>query len=109
MRIGWVLSCAAMESLHWVGPALSCDDLDGECRLEGWRWHGSFGSIMIDGSSTCDSGLVNIRLYDDGGDDPVFLGVATGFIEGHALQAIASGIETPESMAIKYSIEASGY
>ena len=72
------------------------------CEIEDWRWQSSFGDIlMLDGVTTCDSGTATIRLYDE----DAFLGIANGFIEGHAFQAMASGIGKPADLTIKYSIE----
>ena len=81
--------------------ALACDDHIGECKIEAWRWQSLGDMLTLDGSATCDSGMAAIRLYD--GD--TFLGVANGLIEGHALQAVAHGIEKPANLMIKYSIE----
>lgn len=42
-----------------------------------------------------------IRLYDG----ETYLGNAIGFVEGHALSAVATGIEASDNLSIKYSIE----
>ena len=63
--------------------------------------------LTIEGSVTRDSGLASIRLFEQDGDKQVFLGVATGIIEGHALQAIAHNIDKPENLAIRVSIDPS--
>ena len=92
---------AAMAVLFSSGPVLGCDDHVGKCKLEAWRANKAGSSmLMIDGSATCDKGSATIRLYD--GDK--FLGVATGFVEGHALQAVATGIPAYQALGIKYSI-----
>ena len=83
----------------------ACDDHVGECEIEDWRSIDSGGGmLMIEGSTTCDSGSISIRLYDGAGDDQAFLGTANGYIEGHVLSAIAIDIGKPEMLSIKYSI-----
>ena len=87
-----------------VGPALACDDHHGVCEIEDWRWQSMVGGmLMIDGAATCNEGRVILRLY--GGEGGPFLGVADGYIEGHAFQALATDIPKPNVLAIKYSIE----
>ena len=88
-----------------VSSALACDDHIGTCEIEDWRWQNAMGMLSIEGSTTCDSGLAHIRLYDEGGDEPRFLGVAQGLIQGHALTAFATDIDKPQSLSIKYSID----
>ena len=92
---------AAVAVLFWYGPVLACDDHVGKCKLEAWRANSAgMGLVMIEGSATCDRGRATIRLYD--GDK--FLGVATGLVRGHALQAAATDIAAYQALAIKYSI-----
>lgn len=81
--------------------ALACDDHHGECQIEAWRYQSMMGMLTIEGSATCDSGLVTIRLFDG----ETYLGNAIGTIEGHALTAIATNIEKPANLVLKYSIE----
>ena len=81
--------------------ALACDDHQGACEIEAWRYQITSGILMIDGSATCDSGTANIRLYD--GES--YLGNAQGFVQGHALTAMATGIANPDRLQIKYSIQ----
>ncbi len=88
-----------------LGSALACDDHVGTCEIEDWRWQIAMGMLSIEASTTCDSGLANIRLYDESGDEPRFLGIAQGIVEGHALTAFATDITRPESLSIKYSID----
>ena len=84
-----------------VMPALACDDHHGSCEIEGWRHVDMFGSLVIEGVTTCDTGMVTIRLY--GGE--TFLGIANGFIDGHAFSAIANDVTAPADFSIKYSID----
>ena len=88
-----------------IGSALVCDDHLGTCEIEDWRWQNAMGMLSIEASTTCDSGLAQIRLYDNGGAEPRFLGIAQGFIQGHALTAFATDIDRPKSLSIKYSID----
>ena len=88
-----------------VGSALACDDHVGTCDIEAWRWQNAMGMLTIEGSATCDSGLAHIRLYEESGGESLFLGVAQGIIQGHALTALATDIDRPKSLSIKYSID----
>ena len=85
--------------------ASACDDHVGKCEIESWRWYSTGDYLTIDGAATCDSGSITIRVYD--GEGATFLGVATGFIEGHAFDAIATNVSKPTSVSIKYSIDPS--
>ena len=80
---------------------LACDDHNGECEIEAWISRTTMDFLIIEGSATCNSGIVNIRLYD--GD--TYLGNALGYVEGHALNATATGIDEPDDLQIRYSIE----
>ena len=82
------------------GQALACDDHQGTCKIEAWRYQLTSGILTIDGSATCNSGMVSIRLYDG----ETYLGNAPGFVQGHALTAMATGIRHPDKLQIKYSI-----
>lgn len=62
-------------------------------------------NLMIEGSATCDEGLVQIRLYDGEGEGAKYLGNARGIIQGHALSAVASDITEPNHLTIRYSIQ----
>lgn len=89
-------------------PSIACDDHVGKCELEDWRWTESFGNMLeIQGVSTCDEGLISIRIYEREGEDETFLGTTTGFISGHVITAIASDIEysDPDAIMIRYAIE----
>lgn len=88
-----------------LSSALACDDHIGTCEIEDWRWQSAMGMLTIEASTTCNSGLAHIRLYDEGVAEPRFLGVAQGFIQGHALTAFATDIDKPLSLSIKYSID----
>ena len=88
-----------------LGSALACDDHVGTCEIEDWRWQTAMGMLTIEASTTCDSGLAQIRLYEDSGTEARFLGIAQGFIQGHALSAFATDIDRPKSLSIKYSID----
>lgn len=88
-----------------LGSALACDDHVGTCEIEDWRWQNAMGMLSIEASTTCDTGMAHIRLYEDSGSEPRFLGVAQGFIQGHVLSAFATDIDKPKSLSIKYSID----
>ena len=86
-----------------AGAAWACDDHVGECQIEDWRWTGMGDILMVEGVATFDKGQVRLRLYE--GEGGPFLGVAHGYLEGHAFQAMATDIPSPSMVAIKYSIE----
>ena len=88
-------------SLVSVG-ALACDDHFGQCEIEAWRTVFTSGILAIEGSATCNSGGVQVRLYDD----DQFIGVASGIVDGHVVRAFAHDIaQRPQTLSIKYSIE----
>ena len=88
----------------WATAAVACDDHIGTCEIEEWRWIGPQGGYLtIEGVTTCNSGFATIRSYE--GDGGRFLGIAGGFISGHAVQAIATDVNKATDLAIKYSIE----
>ena len=89
------------------GAALACDDHVGKCEIEAWRWHSTGHYLTVDGAATCDSGFITIRLYEGEGKEAAFLGVATGVVEGHAFEAIATRVSKPTGVSIKYSIDPS--
>ena len=89
--------------LFSAAVAVACDDHHGKCTLEAWRSShiASMKTLKIEGSATCDEGLANIRLYEEG----KFLGVATGVIQGHVLEAFGDDVpKKPKALTIKYSI-----
>ena len=88
-----------------LNSALACDDHVGACEIEDWRWYSTGGYLTIEGSTTCDSGFARIRLYEGDGEEQRFLGIAEGLVEGHALTAIATNMDRPQSLSIKYSID----
>ena len=98
--------------LLWFGSAVANDDHIGECEIEEWRSYSSTGAslrkLIIEGSATCASGFVAIRLYEGTGESRTFIGTADGVIRGYAFSATtAFYTETKqESLSIEYSIEA---
>ena len=104
------LIVAGAAGLLCASIAQACDDHHGTCEIEDWRWNTTLGDFLtVEGVTTCDKGLIRIRLYDGEGDDRKFVGVATGFVSGHTFDAIAENIETkPQALSIKYSIESMG-
>lgn len=96
-----IFLAALLGILFSTAVAVACDDHHGKCTLEAWRAQSTAGLLTIDGSATCDKGRATIRLYD--GDK--FLGVATGYIRGHALRALGTGIESYGNLKIKYSLQ----
>ena len=100
----WILFAFAIVPLG-LSSALACDDHIGACEIEAWRWYTTGSYLTIEGSATCNSGFTHIRLYEGTGDEQHFLGVAEGLIEGHTLTAIATDIDRPQSLSIKYSID----
>ena len=85
--------------------SFACEDHHGTCEIEDWRWNPVPGTdfVMLDGVATCDKGKVALRLYE--GDGGKFLGTDTAYIEQHIFQAMVQGIQSPNDIAIKYSIK----
>lgn len=95
------VAVAALMATVVGSQSFACDDHSGECQIEAWRYQSMMGMLTIEGSATCDSGMVSIRLYDG----ETYLGNAIGTIDGHALTAVATGIDKPGNLVLKYSIE----
>ena len=101
-----IILSAALGLCVAPAAAIACDDHVGECEIESWRWYSVGEYLTVEGAATCDSGSINIRLYEGEGKDPAaFLGIAIGFIEGHAFDAIATRISKPAEVSIRYSID----
>ncbi len=62
--------------------------------------------MIIEGSATCASGFVALRLYEGTGESRTFIGTADGVIEGHVFSVkTAFYAETKlDSLSIEYSI-----
>ena len=99
------LIAAATVALLGADIAQACDNHHGKCDIEDWRWYSVADYLTVDGVATCDAGRVRIRLYEGEGDKPKFLGTASARIKGHTFEAIGQGIQPPQSVSIKYSIE----
>ena len=84
--------------------AVACDDHVGKCQVDAWRhaFNSRINIITLQGSSTCNRGLIQIRFYDAG----KFIGVTNAFIGCHAFETFLMDIhKEPKSLNIKYSIE----
>ena len=78
------------------------DGNTGSCQVEDFAWRVQSGFLIIDGVTTCASGLITLRLYS-GAD--VFLAVDTAIINGHAFKSMSNGINVPgDTLKIKYSV-----
>ena len=78
------------------------------CEIEDWRWRTEFGYIIIEGTTTCISGEIFIRIYDvDADNNENFLGVAHSYIDGFIFEVLKEGIPHPRGdLQIRYVIEA---
>lgn len=81
----------------------------GECKIEAWRAFNPVPNmLMVEGSTTCKKGSIKIRLYSGSGDSAKFIGIASGFIEGYSFELMASNVNKPSVISIKYSIDPQG-
>jgi len=72
------------------------------CRIEDWRWYQVDDIIHIDGSATCKTGKVYIRVYDESDN---YLGNDWTFIDGYTFSIAIFKINTNViSIKIKYVI-----
>ena len=86
------------------GNANACDDHVETCEVEEWNY--SYNSLVdtvhIVGVTTCNEGLIRLRLYENG----KLIGIVSGVIMGHTFQAFGSTVERIlDTMDIKYNIE----
>ncbi len=111
-----LIAMAVSACLIGASAALACDDhIGARARLKigadrrGLFWNlcdrGVRTLLGIEGVATCDTGFIRIRLYDGEGDGQRFLGTAEGFIDGHVFSALATNLDTPKNLSIKYSID----
>lgn len=85
-----------------INPSLA----SGKCKVEAWRAYAAGASMLfIEGATTCAKGEIVIRLYDGSGESAKFIGLADGYIEGNAFKVIASRINKPSVLTIKYNIK----
>lgn len=70
------------------------------CKIEDWNYSRKAKSAYITGSTTCESGRLNYRLYDG----EKFLSSGFTYIKGFAFQAFAD-VPSIAEMNIKYTIE----
>ena len=84
--------------------ALENTSSDSDCEIEALKWSYSFGILEIEGSTTCESGLIVFRLYDGVGPDATFLGTVEGIIQNHAIFAAGLNIPKVDYIAFKYGI-----
>ena len=62
-------------------------------------------TVHIVGVTTCNEGLIRLRLYENG----KLIGTVSGVILGHTFQAFGRTVERIfDKMDIKYSIESDG-
>ena len=84
-------------------PLLESAEERNKCIIEDWRYsyQSELNWIIIEGSTSCSSGEITIRGYNDN----QFLGIANSIIQGYAFSASISDISAaPETLKIKYSI-----
>ena len=64
-------------------------DDDGGCQIEEWRTYDLAGTLVIEGVTTCEQGILTLRVYE--GEE--FRGVATATIFGHAFKALVQKVQ----------------
>ena len=97
-----ILATALAAALSWPAAALACE-------VEEWRWYESEHSqyVEVEGSATCRTGMIYLRLYGARGEERRFLGVSESRIEGHVWKALVEQVELApeEGLAIKFVVE----
>ena len=78
-----------------------------ECVLEDWKhtYTAVMQALTLQGVTTCKTGTIQLRLCDGEGDARRFVGVETGYIQGHIFETILLQVEKPAALSIKYNIE----
>ena len=93
------MKIATLAVLIMIGGTVSA----GACQIEDWRWSYLAESIHIEGTTTCETGKIIIRAYDESGE---FVGIGTDYFEGYAFEAYITDVpRTPQSLAIKHTIK----
>lgn len=97
-----ILATALAAVLSWPAATLACE-------VEGWRWYKpDYGqAVEIEGSTTCRTGSIFLRLYGVKGEEQRFLGVSETLIEGHVFMARAEQVELApgEDLTIRFAVE----
>lgn len=89
------------EWLERVSAAAERAESRPSCSLEDWTYRSLPGGYtQVDGSTSCSSGMIQVRFYD--GDK--YLGSAPGIIHGGAFQATIQA-PAPDPLRIRYEIE----
>jgi hypothetical protein len=73
----------------------------GDCKVEDWRFYQAASFIVIEGTTTCATGRLNLRAY---GPNSAYIGNASTFIRGHTFEAYIANAEAPSELSIKYAI-----
>lgn len=96
------MKIATLAVLIMIGGTVSA----GACQIEDWRW--SYNDLVegidIEGTTTCETGSIIIRAYDESGE---FVGTGTDYrFEGYAFKAYIDNVpRAPQSLAIKHTIK----
>lgn len=102
-----VVFCALAASLILAGGAVAHDTSPGACKVEEWRWwHTKALRVMgIEGVTTCDTGTVNLRAYDQKDGGRIFLGVGSTFIEGRIFKTTILAVEPrPSDPVVEFTV-----
>ncbi len=93
----FALAMVALMLATWAAPARA------DCQIEDWRWsYNIFGSLFINGTTTCEEGGITIRAYD--GEQ--FIGAASTLIGGYVFDVLITEVrESPRSLKIKHTIK----
>ena len=69
----------------------------GACEVEDWRWRyiKMFRWVIVEGVTTCASGVITLRAYEGNGTERKFLGVGTDDFFGFAFIVTVHDVRTP--------------
>src|SRR5262245_12642223 len=75
---------------------------ESKCKIDNWRYRGdSIGNIVIEGTSTCATGMITIRAHDSKGN---YLGNGDSYIQAYAFTVYIRDAAAPKEMKINYVI-----
>ena len=77
---------------------------DSSFKIEDFRSYDQYNFLTIEGVTTCESGIIHIRMYEEIDGKKEWIGNASGIIQGFTFQTMTEGLDTPEALYIKYTI-----
>ena len=78
------------------------------CEVEDWRWY--YNAMVkwfhVEGVTTCESGDITVRAYDQIGDGRQFVGVDSGIVRDRTFHMIIHEVQQrPQKPVVEFTIK----